>query len=141
MKLFHYTSTAHAKLIRKDLGGICKGMIPTINPLDPDGDPIPGLGVQWLTVSPDWDEQDWDPQKGTYHPKTAVRYEIEIPKPFLDCLISWRDFERKVHPELAAYLQTFPSSRFWYVFIGHIPHEWIYQIHRNPNPFALPSNG
>lgn len=134
MILYHFTTVNHLKNIQKK--GLALGIIPVS--LDPNGGNhfrfLPHW--QWLTQSPDW-EQDWDhPIHGTAKlpfRRTEIRITVEIPSLYAFKCIRWDAWVSRMKPASSEFFIRFPSSRFWYVYHGTIPPSWFIAVEQNPN--------
>lgn len=136
MKLYHFTSRGHMKRIITE--GVSKCRIPWM--IDPHTHRVGFVGhddpYQWLTESEDW-AQDWDAGECPPMPpylRTECRLAIDFSGFELTKLFRWSDFCRVNRPQSAEFLNSFPSSRFWYLYHGVIHPRQFIANDRNPNP-------
>lgn len=136
MKLYHFTSTAHAKQII--IQGISECRIPWM--MDRRTGRVGMYGRddphQWLTESPEWD-QDWDegfcPPMPPYR-RTECRITVDFYGSAMTRLFKWENFARIHKPESAEFLNSFASSRHWFLFRGVIQPGRFVAVDRNPSP-------
>ena len=116
--LYHFTSTWHLKQISKH--GICRGDVAT----SPNG----GFNAPWLTTDPDRTNQRW--ARGSCFDKTAVRLRVDIPMEERGNLRHWPDLAKGLRIKRAwmAGLKRGGNANNWYLYLGHIPPEWILDI-------------
>ncbi|MBS0328240.1 MAG: hypothetical protein JSR30_00175 [Proteobacteria bacterium] len=97
-------------------------------------------GLQWLTIDPEFDTQDWhEPLLFTppYDRRVDYRISIAIPRLLEFKVITWDGFARHHGLEVREYFDTFKSVRNWRIFIGSIPANWIIETHRNPTRYEV----
>lgn len=137
MILSHFTSRYSINKIKA--GGIKLCRVPwKINEHNGKVDMMGGL--QWLTLDNDWDQQDWSvPGLLAEFPirKTDYRVTVAIPSLASHNCIPWALFAQKHGLPVDEYFQTFPSRKWWYVYIGKIPPGWIVESVRNPEIWSL----
>lgn len=139
MRLYHYTSEEHLKLILKQ--GITRCVIPwaIVNHKTKFA-----TGMQWLTESDSWD-QDWArPKLGSRLPYRKNEYRITISIPHTsagtDALVRWDQFCRKYTFEGAQFCSFGNETRHWWLFRGQIKPGAFIAIDRNPTPLILNLN-
>lgn len=92
--------------------------------------------AQWLTDKYDFRRQHWRKLDlhGGLEDRIAYRCKMKIPDSHLQNLLHWQTIveQNPFLRETAAKLNKFGDPDSWYIYRGHIPREWIYQILENP---------
>lgn len=127
MILYHFTSRFSVKAVQRE--GLTKGMIPI--GVDKRDQMRIYPGVQWLTEEPDWN-QAWDVNAGLPMRRTDYRFTIEIP--MYRCLqcVNVETFNRFKGTQFIDVIRTIEGYKYWRIYIGKIPPNWIMCIDKNP---------
>lgn len=136
MILSHFTSRHSVEKIKR--AGISAGKVPWR--MDEQGRVTFMGGLQWLTLDNEWDKQDWDEQFiMAKFPVRRTDYRVTVAIPSLAAFkcIPWDAFCAKHGLRVDEYFQTFNSRKWWFVFIGTIPPQWIIEVVRNPEVLNL----
>ena len=122
MRLYHFTGASHVAGIQRD--GLRLGIVPQTGDWHL-------TGLQWLTDDPSW-KQAWSAAPlpcgdGTVCDRTAVRFEVVIPKPARRFLSRWTDIGPSLtDAEMYARLNLeADGASHWWLYGGTVKPGWL----------------